>query len=176
MKFIESLALIPVPAAEPLVGKWRKKYDASAQRGVPAHITLIYPFQSPDKLDGGVTDQLKSLFENANPFSFELTKIATFPAVIFLDPSPREPFIELIQKLVELYPDTPPCAGQYSTINPHLTLAVLPESADFQNILKTIAQDLTPQLPALAQATEVWLMVKDESHLWRLRSKFKLGK
>jgi hypothetical protein len=36
-----------VPEAEPLVKPFRDRYDPSAAAGVPAHITLLYPFKQP---------------------------------------------------------------------------------------------------------------------------------
>ncbi|HYT30158.1 MAG TPA: hypothetical protein VEN82_05235, partial [Actinomycetota bacterium] len=36
--------LIPVPEAEDLVGAWRARFDPGGGRGVPAHITLLFPF------------------------------------------------------------------------------------------------------------------------------------
>ena len=41
---MESAILLCVPEAEKLVHEWRLKGDPSAARGVPAHVTLLYPF------------------------------------------------------------------------------------------------------------------------------------
>ena len=49
----ETALVIAVPEAEPLVSDWRAQHDWSAQRGVPAHITLLYPF-APIEKKGGV--------------------------------------------------------------------------------------------------------------------------
>ena len=38
---------VKVPAAEPLVGDLRRRYDATVALGVPAHITLLVPFMDP---------------------------------------------------------------------------------------------------------------------------------
>jgi hypothetical protein len=40
----ESAIIVPVPAVEPLVSQWRQRFDVSARHGVPAHITVLYPF------------------------------------------------------------------------------------------------------------------------------------
>ena len=40
----ESAPVILVPEAEAIVGRWRQRYDPSAAVGMPAHITLNYPF------------------------------------------------------------------------------------------------------------------------------------
>jgi len=44
---VESSLMIVVPEAERLVKPFREKYDPSAAVGVPAHITLLYPFKLP---------------------------------------------------------------------------------------------------------------------------------
>jgi hypothetical protein len=40
----ESAIIIPIPEAEPIVGPLRLQYDGAARLGVPAHITVLYPF------------------------------------------------------------------------------------------------------------------------------------
>jgi hypothetical protein len=41
---MQSALLLPVPAAEAAVGPYRALLDPSARDGVPAHITVLYPF------------------------------------------------------------------------------------------------------------------------------------
>src|SRR5215207_2399787 len=47
----ESALLIPVPAAEPTLQRWRERLDPACRLGVPAHVTLLYPFVAPAALD-----------------------------------------------------------------------------------------------------------------------------
>ena len=58
MPSIESALVVLVPEAEALVKPFRDRYDPSAAVGVPAHITLLYPFKPPDEVDGAVLDKL----------------------------------------------------------------------------------------------------------------------
>lgn len=118
----ESVILIPVPSAESVVSNWRNKYDEVARHGIPAHITLIYPFRPPKAVDLKVVDKLKKFFSGTGQFGFALVKINIFPGVIFLEPSPREGFSHLIEGLVSIFPDTPPYGGKHPTVNPHLTI------------------------------------------------------
>ena len=37
----------------------RDRYDPSTKVGMPAHVTLLYPFKSPDEIDGLVFDTLR---------------------------------------------------------------------------------------------------------------------
>jgi len=55
---MESTLSILVPEAEGLVGSFRVRYDPAAKDGMPAHITLLYPFKSPSEIDGLVLDTL----------------------------------------------------------------------------------------------------------------------
>ena len=45
----ESAILVPVPEAGPVVGRLRARLDRSASRGVPAHVTVLYPFVPPEQ-------------------------------------------------------------------------------------------------------------------------------
>jgi len=43
----EAALLVMCPVADPLVGRYRHLYDSAAHVGIPAHITVDYPFR-PD--------------------------------------------------------------------------------------------------------------------------------
>ena len=47
MRASESAVIVPVPEAEPAVGGLRAALDRAAVWGVPAHVTLLYPFVTP---------------------------------------------------------------------------------------------------------------------------------
>jgi hypothetical protein len=55
---IESGLVVLAPEAEFLVGPFRAKYDPSAAAGMPAHITLLYPFKQPDEIGEAVIEKL----------------------------------------------------------------------------------------------------------------------
>jgi hypothetical protein len=46
----ESAFIVRVPEAEPHVAHLRERFDPMALLGVPAHITLLYPFLSPEQI------------------------------------------------------------------------------------------------------------------------------
>jgi 2'-5' RNA ligase len=88
----ETALVIVVPEAEALVSEWRTQYDWSAQRGVPAHITLLYPFAPTERVDDELLSQLRKLFVAEAAISFELARVARFPEVAWLAAEPSEPF------------------------------------------------------------------------------------
>jgi hypothetical protein len=45
-----SALIVEVPAAEPVVARHRERLDSSAPLGIPAHVTVLYPFMRPDAI------------------------------------------------------------------------------------------------------------------------------
>ena len=64
---VELSLMIVVPEAERLVKPFREKYDPSAAVGVPAHITLLYPFKPPAEINETVLDNLNQCFAHFQP-------------------------------------------------------------------------------------------------------------
>jgi hypothetical protein len=54
--------IILVPEAEALVKEFRDKYDHSAAEGMPAHVTVLYPFKTLEHIGedvgGGLTQSV----------------------------------------------------------------------------------------------------------------------
>jgi hypothetical protein len=46
----QSGLIIEVPEAEPAVRQHRERLDASAPLGIPAHITVLFPFMPPETI------------------------------------------------------------------------------------------------------------------------------
>jgi 2'-5' RNA ligase len=96
MPSMESALLVLVPEAEALVKSFRDRYDPSAAAGMPAHITLLYPFKLPSELDDEVLADLRRCFARFAPIRYALASIRRFPVeVLYLAPEPDEPFRRL---------------------------------------------------------------------------------
>lgn len=166
----ESALIVEVPEAEPLVRDWRAKHDWSAQRGVPAHITVLYPFVSTEKIDERLRADLRELFSAHPAFSFSLPRVARFPEVAWLAPEPAEPFTSLTEAVAARYPDYPPYEGMHEEVIPHLTVAE--GAVDLQDAVETA---ITPSLPLEAKATSVSLFLEDETGWWNRGERYPLG-
>jgi 2'-5' RNA ligase len=167
----ETALLIPVPEAEPLILPWQRTYDPASATGVPSHITLIYPFLPPERLEPALIDDLRSIFTRSAPFSFVLNGFDRFPGVLFLTPEPSQPFVALIEALVARVPEAPPYGGAHETIIPHLTVV----HHDDPKLLGQIAAALAPALPLPCTARQVWLLEQDDRDDWQTRHRFPLG-
>jgi 2'-5' RNA ligase len=119
----ESAFIARVPEAEPYVAHLREQFDPVAKLGMPAHITLLYPFMSPELIDTAVVEQARVIVAGARRFVFSLARICRFPDVLYLAPDPSGLFIALTERLVRQFPEFPPYGGQYESIVPHLTVA-----------------------------------------------------
>ncbi len=153
----ETALVIEIPEAEHLVRSWRAEHDPAATQGMPAHITVLYPFAPPGQLDIEGSLALKQLASSVKPFDFELTAVDEFPGVVWLRPRPDDPFRELTRLLWRAFPDYPPYGGRYPDSQPHLTLAVVPDGEEQALLANEIRDDLERQLPIPASAA--WLSV-----------------
>jgi len=119
----ESGFIVCVPEAEAIVGSLRERFDSSARLGVPAHITVLFPFMSPENINASVVQRIESVLREASGFEFSLAKVARFPATAYLEPEPASPFIALTKSLTREFPQFPPFGGEFSSTIPHLTVA-----------------------------------------------------
>jgi len=110
--------LIRVPEAEPLVGDWRRRFDPSAVLGIPAHITVVYPFVPVEEVDAGIRAELRGLFAEVAPCRFELRAPARFPSVLYLKPEPDGALRAIIEGVVERFPEHPPYGGAFEELAP----------------------------------------------------------
>lgn len=122
---IETTLLLAVPVADPLVARHRSHLDLAAQDGIPAHVTVIYPFKPLGELFAADHIVLEDLFlGHANS---ELTGTRTAwlgDAVMCVAVDDPEPVRRLIRSVVRSFPSLPPYAGSVRAdeVIPHLTV------------------------------------------------------
>lgn len=169
----ESALVIHIPEAEELVGPYRWEYDPVNRLGVPAHITLIYPFIPPPLITTGNRKQLTDLFSSYPAFEISLTEMRRFPNVLYLAPLPREKIVQLIKIIAAAFPEYPPYGGQFTEINPHLTIA----QSDDAKLLEKVDEEMRPAaiqaLPILKKVTEASLLEQRDG-LWNKTGTFPL--
>jgi hypothetical protein len=163
--------IVAVPEAEPVVGRWRNRYDRSAAAGVYAHVTVLFPFLDMDQIDATVVSELTRMFSAHREFATEFRRTARWPSMLYLPPEPGDPFNHLTEDVAARWPDYPPYGGKYSDTSPHLTVAIHQPDP----ILDQVDRDLTGRLPFSATVTSVDLVVF-EGQTWRRHHSFELGR
>ena len=164
-----SALIVAVPEAEPLVGGWRLRYD-NASLGVPAHVTLLFPFMPAEELGEALFGELRELFAAQPAFAVAFSRVARFTDIAWLAPEPAEPFRVLTELIFRRYPSYPPYEGIHDEVIPHLTVAVA--GAPLQDQVEAA---LTPHLPIAADVREVVLLEEQPGGHWRTRERFPLG-
>ncbi len=119
----QSAFIVRVPEAEPHVATLRERLDPSARLGVPAHITVLYPFMAPEHIDAALVAKVRAIATATAPFVFRVARIGRFPGTLYLAPEPEAPFIALTLALMRAFPGHLPYGGQHEGIVPHLTVA-----------------------------------------------------
>jgi 2'-5' RNA ligase len=167
----QSAILVPVPAAEAVVGHWRELYDPVAPAGVPAHITLIVPWLPPDEITADDVAELEACVGGVPAFDFVLGGVGWFGRrVLWAAPEPAEVFKTLTNVLAERF-GTPPWEDEFDDVVPHLTVA----HADGDGVeLAAVEEDLGRRLPVDCTASEVWVMVGD-GRRWHREAKVALA-
>jgi 2'-5' RNA ligase len=168
----KSAVIVPVPDAERIVGEARRLYDPSARLGVPAHITLVHPF-CPAPVPEETIRELEELFAATGPIALTFKSVGRFERTIYLEPSPAKPFVDMIEALIDRWPQWPPYGGAYASITPHLTIA---DGQADQSHLDGLAAMVVPYLPLASTITEAWLIETREDGFWHRRAVFSFGR
>jgi 2'-5' RNA ligase len=161
MPRLRTALIISVPEAEPHVAELRNAHDTSAALGVPAHITILFPFAPADAVD---EDAVAELVSSHPIFAFELASVEHFgDDLTYLAPVPAEPFVELTRAVAARWPAYPPYEGLHDDPTPHLTVG-------------ECRLELDPPLPLACRANEVLLLEEEEpGGRWRGRRRLPLG-
>jgi hypothetical protein len=150
------------------------QFDRSAQRGMPAHITVLYPFLPPDSLSPERMSELRTLFLGQRRFRFSLGGVCGFPDVVYLAPEPLAPFDALTSGAAARFPETPPYGGVIAKPIPHLTIAQRPPAPDLVGVTDRFVLAAGARLPLECAADEVALAIKRAGR-WSIGPRFALA-
>jgi 2'-5' RNA ligase len=152
--------ILEIPEAEPAVARHREQLDASAPLGVPAHITVLFPFMAPATIGTAALTQLEHLFSAVSQFSFRLDHTGWFgDDVLWLGPRDPGPFRALTRRVFEAFPAFPPFGGQFDDVVPHLTIG----HGRPLNDLRTAEESVRALLPIDGHAATVTLMTQQST-------------
>ncbi len=165
----ESAVAVPVPAAEPVVSAWRARLDSSAAFGIPAHVTVVYPFLPAVRLSDAVLADLRVECAATAPMDVAFNRTARFTGVLYLVPEPTAGLRALTARFARRWPDAPPYGGRYDDVVPHLTVAEGPDS-----VLDAVEREVGPRLPVTATLEMAELYVFD-GRRFRVRERLPFG-
>jgi 2'-5' RNA ligase len=171
-----SAVIVPVPALEPAVSEHRRQLDVAASWGVPAHVTVLYPFVSPPEIDAALLDRLELALRSATPFDCTFARVDWFGEdVVWLAPEPDRPFRELTKAVWAAFPECPPYGGVFDEIVPHLTVGERRRGTLAE--LRAAQAAVTAHLPIRTRIDHVRLIAGTQARdSWATVREFGLGR
>lgn len=152
-----------VPAVVPVVDVHRLRHDPMATRGVPAHVTILYPFRPV--VDGPAAGRIDDICRGFAPFHTTFATVDRFPGgVVWLRPEPDDTFIALTRAFVDAFPDCPPDGGEFAEIIPHLTVGSGLDATAAELLQETLAS----RLPVSATVERLTLLGEDDAGIWHV--------
>ena len=150
----ESALLLVVPVAEPAVGRHRLDHDRAAGVGVPAHVTVAYPFKPIELLDDADVSALFDVVATEPAFEITFSDTGWFgDEVLFLEPDDAGPVVSLTRRVERAFPDHPIYGGVHDDVHPHLTIGHDVDAA----VLRRVEREVRPHLPLTQAVTRVEL-------------------
>jgi hypothetical protein len=164
--------VVPVPAAEEAVGRWRATHDRWAAKGVPAHVTVQGPFLPPERIDDRILTRVAAVLGRARARPFALAAVRRLPGVVYLAPASDEPFAHLTQLLAREWPELPRYGGGIRNVGRyHLTVA-----RTFSPLAALAAvRAIRPFLPIVARPEEALLFAVEVDERVTLLGRFPIG-
>jgi len=171
---VETAIVVPVEGAELLLSAAARAFGFDRPPGVPAHVTLLYPFVDAERLVVGHAHEAQRALSDVQPFECSFSSIGCFddpPVAIYLEPKPVEQFSAMIEALIAAFPKFPPYAGAVEEVVPHLTIV---ETAD-RNLWAEVEEWVKPQLPVRTSVQGFSIYVQTDTG-WVERFKLPLGR
>ena len=170
---MQSALIVTIPEADEAVAVHRAQLDDAAALGIPAHVTVLFPFMPPSEVNAPVIGTLAAAISTVPRFKATFESTGWFGTnVLWLAPKPAAVFGALITAVADAFPDYPPFGGQHEEVIPHLTVGQGVAISELQEAEAGVLRCL----PIRARVTEVALWCgTDVPGGWRRMMGFPLG-
>lgn len=165
--------IIESQAAEAAVAPLRLRYDEFAPAGIPAHLTVLFPFIPSPLLTEAHLLEVGRIAAGFDAFDYSFQTTGWFGEhVVWLAPADPSPFLALIEAITNAFPDYQPYEGQHAEVIPHLTLG----HARPLDELRHAEREAATSLPITDRATAITLMTErlDTPGQWTRSASFPL--
>ena len=170
---METAIVVAIPEAAPVIDVIRRAHTSAGADGIPAHVTLLYPFMDSELLTPAHVESAALAIELFAPFDVSLAQLRYFDgsrSTLYLAPASAEPFGGMMAALAAAFPEYAPYSGAYSETIPHVTVA----EGDREQ-LRVFEREVAPGLPIAAHVAEARLFQRDPSGRWRPRERLPLA-
>jgi len=172
----DAALLVAIAEAEPVVGRLRLTHDAVAADGIPAHVTVLYPFVPRDQLTSDVRRATTDVFGAIPTFEYRFDHVGRFgDTTVFLAPRPASAFSRLTEAAHARWPEHPPYGGVIDVVIPHLTVGDGLDAPTADALEVAAGEALTRHGPVVGRASEVALMTRGADGRWSVDSRHPLA-
>jgi 2'-5' RNA ligase len=166
----QTALVLPVPAADPLLAAVAARYPDAVREGLPAHLTVLYPFVPADELDASVMQACAQIVRGIAPITVRFTRCQVRPELIYLPPEPADQVQRLLEEVWARWPALLPYGGKYADASAHVSIALGAQAEDQDAIVGLVE----PLLPVTTQLSELHVAALDEDG-WGIRSRLPFG-
>jgi 2'-5' RNA ligase len=123
--------------------------------GVPAHVTVLYPFVPPAQIDDDVLAAVTDAVATVPRFDAEWRTTRWFGAeILWVAPEPASSFVALTTAVMDAFPGYVPYEGEHGDPVPHLTVG----DRGSREALLAAEREIVSQLPFAMEVTAVQVM------------------
>ena len=166
---LQSALIIPIELPAPLAAV-RARFGATTSPGLPAHVTILFPFIPVTNLDPSVGAAVMELAAAMEPFRARFDQVQRQDAMVWLLPAQQEPFLELTAAVLARWPAYQPYGGAFNSLIAHLTLV---ESGG--DAITRATSAALEHGPFEVLVEELQFIGEVESGGWRELDRFRLG-
>lgn len=107
----------------PTLEALRRAHVGDANKGLPAHVTLLSPFVREDALLPPLREEIAALLSSHHAFDYHLIGPKTSSDTIYAGVDSERPFLDLYRDLSAAFPDYPIYEDKAAEVIPHVTIA-----------------------------------------------------
>lgn len=164
IKLRESSIDIHVPELADLLRPWRQ---AAATKGIPPHVTVLYPWRTPP-LTADDLNTLRGAIAGTQAFAMKFVGIERFAArAPYLKIADEAAVCALMRRIHSAFPDTPPYGGEFRELNPHLTIAKDGTDLELDQLQSQISPAVSSRLPLSVHVRSLVAMEEGRDGYWR---------
>ena len=167
--------LVQVPVEDPVDDFRRRHLAASVARGLPAHVTVLFPFAPRRPSMPSCVRRSWSTSRHSPRSRAELTRVGRFDAHVWLAPEPHERFIALLAGTYARFPLFPPYGDAFAEPVPHLTIAEVGPDGSIERVTEEAESALGPGLPFAFDVDRIGLFEELTDGTWQQSDSFELG-
>jgi len=169
-----SAIILSFPELASTVDSWRLKTVEDAKKGVPPHLTVLFPWKNPPISESDIR-VISDICQRSVPFEIVFDNLDYFTGgSVYFSIFDETEINKFSSKIWTKFPETPPYEGTHANPIPHLTVAQ-GDSDSVGNLHSEILLALQDGFPYTCKVNEVVIIEENHTGAWDVREKIPLG-